>query len=59
MSLGSRIADYFSTSEMKSSNTSRLQARVSNLLANQHAFSHEQASFCMQIFYMVYISSFN
>ena len=35
---------------MKAYNRFRLHARVSNLLANQQAFSHEQASFRMLIF---------
>ena len=40
----------FSTSEVKSLNTTHLHTRVSNLPANQQAFLHEQASFRMQIF---------
>ena len=33
------------TSEMKAQNRSRLHARIRNLLTNQQAFAHEQASF--------------
>ena len=50
MSPGSHIAGRFLLVKWKAHNRFRLHARVSNLLANQQAFSHEQASARMQIF---------
>ena len=38
------IASRFPTSEIKSSKSTRLHTPVSYLLANQQAFSHEQAT---------------
>ena len=49
MSPGSHIAGRFLLVKWKAHNRFRLHARVSNLLANQQAFSHEQASARMQI----------
>ena len=50
MSPGSHVAGRFLLVKWKAHNRFRLHARVSNLLANQQAFSHEQASARMQIF---------
>ena len=50
ISPGSHIAGRFLLVKWKPHNRFRLHARVSNLLANQQAFLHEQASARMQIF---------